>query len=381
MEWRRISWPILITLGLILVIGLLFLRSASYYSTTDSYEIFTQAQGARIAVGIVCFLTVLLVPYDRLTRGAALIYLSGIALLLAVFLVGRSANGSNRWIPLGIIDLQPSEVMKVALIVALARALQFRERLQNWRGLVAPFALTFCPMALILKQPDLGTAAILLPILFVMLFAAGARLLHLSLITGAGILACPLVYFLGLKSYQQARITAFMDPEADALGAGYQVLQSLTAVGSGGLAGRGWGQGTQTHLQFLPERHTDFIFAVIAEEWGFIGAGGLLFLFLLLFVLALAIAARTRDPAGRLIVTGVVAMLATQVVVNTGMTVGLMPITGLTLPFVSFGGSSLFVSFAALGLIVNVGMRPLPVLASDGFRGDSPREVHLPISL
>lgn len=372
MDWRRISWPILIVLGLILAIGVVFLLSAST-TPTRPYAGFAEAQVKRVVFCLICFVVVLLIPYDWMGRRAVPIYLGGIALLVAVFFVGRTANGSSRWIPMGFIDLQPSEVMKVALIVALAHCLRCPEPLRSWRGLVAPFALTFIPMALILKQPDLGSAAILLPILFAMLYVARARILHLSLIAAAGLAACPIVYLFGLKAYQKARITAFINPEVEPLGAGYQILQSLTAVGSGGLTGRGWGEGTQTHLQFLPERHTDFIFAVIAEEWGFVGAGGLLFLYFALFALALSIAARTRDPTGRLIVTGAVVLLASQVIINTGMTVGLMPITGLTLPFVSFGGSSLLVSFIAVGLIMNVGMRPLPVLAPDGF----PREFAL----
>ncbi|MCZ6691636.1 MAG: rod shape-determining protein RodA [Planctomycetota bacterium] len=370
MDWRRISWPILITLGVIILLGILFLRSAAYHAGTDSYRPYAEVQVTRIAFGFVCFFIAVLIPYDRIGRHAAVLYVTGLALLLAVFVVGREANGSSRWIPLGFIDLQPSEVMKLALIVALARALRFRDRIQEWRGLLVPFALTFIPMALILKQPDLGTALIFLPILFVMLFAAGARIRHLALVAGLGLAACPLVYFFGMKDYQRARITAFINPEDSAMGAGYQVLQSLTAVGSGGLAGKGWGQGTQTHLQFLPERHTDFIFAVIAEEWGFLGAGGLLLLFFILFALSLSIAARTREPTGRLMVIGAVTVLATQVAINTAMTVGLMPITGLTLPFVSFGGSSLVVSLVTMGLILNVGMRPIPTLASDGFARD-----------
>ena len=372
MDSRRLALALLLTLTAILGIGLAFLRSASYHAATGTYDPYMEVQLVRVALSLLVFLAVVAVPYDWIGRHSAAIYLGGIALLLAVFFVGREANGSSRWIPLGFMDLQPSEVMKLALIVALAQAMRFRDALEGWGGLVVPFALTGVPMVLILKQPDLGTTLIFLPILFTMLLVGGARLLHLGLITACGLVAAPVAFAFGLKAYQRARISAFIDPEKSPLGAGYQILQSLTAVGSGGLTGRGYGEGTQTHLQFLPERHTDFIFAVIAEEWGFVGAGALLILFLALLLVCLAIAARTRDPLGRLLVIGVVALIGTQVIINTGMTVGLMPITGLTLPFVSFGGSSLIVSLMAMGLVVNVALRPVPLYATGLARRDTP---------
>lgn len=368
----RITLALLITLGAILAIGLAFLRSASYHAATQTYDPYMEVQLVRVALSLLVFLAVVAVPYDRIGRHAPAIYLGGLALLVAVLFVGREANGSSRWIPLGFMDLQPSEVMKLALIVALAQAMRFRDSLEGWTGLIAPFALTLVPMVLILGQPDLGTTLIFLPILFTMLLVGGARLPHLGLIAACGLVAAPLAFVFGLKAYQKARITAFIDPEASPLGAGYQILQSLTAVGSGRLTGRGYGEGTQTHLQFLPERHTDFIFAVIAEEWGFLGAGALLVLFGVLLLCCLGIAARTRDPVGRLMVIGVAALIGTQVIINTGMTVGLMPITGLTLPFVSFGGSSLVVSLMAMALVVNVALRPVPLFGCDGVRRDTP---------
>ena len=227
-------------------------------------------------------------------------------------------------------------------------------------------------MGLIVLQPDLGTAALLLPVLFAVLFVAGARRRHLFAVAGL-ILVGGVICFLMLPKhdYRRQRVATFLRQnlltEEERLASGYQLEQSKIAVGSGGLRGKGWGKGTQNRLNYLPERHTDFIFAVIAEEGGFIAAAFLLLIYFLLFTSALSIAGRTRDSSGRVFVVGAVALLFTQVFINAGMTMGLAPITGLTLPLVSYGGSSLLSSMIALGLIFNIGMRRIRVLAQDDF--------------
>ncbi len=223
-------------------------------------------------------------------------------------------------------------------------------------------------MALIFMQPDLGSGLILLPIFFAMVFITGARIKHFSLLIPAGLAALPLGWFFLLHEYQKARIIGFIWPsETQDWGAAYHRLQSLVAIGSGGVLGQGWKQGVQTQLNILPEPHTDFIFSVIAEEWGFLRTFGVMIIFLVFIIAILGIAYRTRDPVGRLVLIGFVAMFSTQIFINIAMALGVAPITGLNLPFVSYGGSSLVSSLLALSLIINVGIRNRVVLTREDF--------------
>src|SRR5574337_156490 len=220
-------------------------------------------------------------------------------------------------------------------------------------------------MLLIMKQPDLGTALVLVPVFFAIIYTAGIRLSHLLLLIGAGMGISPLLWMFALKPYQKMRIIGFLWPDKTTdWGAGYHRLQSLIAVGSGGLFGAGWGNGTQNKMNFLPERHTDFIFAVIAEEWGFLRTCFLLIVYITFIACGIGIARNTREPCGRLIVLWLVTMFATQIVVNIGMTLGIAPIVGITRPFVSCGGSSMLTSFIALSIIFNIKMRSKIDLAS-----------------
>ena len=225
------------------------------------------------------------------------------------------------------------------------------------------------PLGLILLEPDLGTVLVFGPALLAMLFVAGASPRKLAALVGGGAAAGVAAFFLVLSRYQRERILVFLDPERDPRGAGFQTLQSRIAVGSGGLSGAGWGEGTQTQLHVLPEAHTDFIFSVVAEEGGFLAATLLLLLWLALLLVCLDVAWRTREPFGRLVAVGIASIFAGQVFVNCGMTVGLMPVTGITLPLVSYGGSSLLTSFLALGLVANIALHPVAVLGED-FRAD-----------
>jgi len=260
--------------------------------------------------------------------------------------------------------------MKIAVIVAYARYLPNRENHRELVGLLVPFAVVLVPILLIARQPDLGTALTILPLFAGLVFIAGARVKHLLIFFVLGVLALPCLWFV-IEPYQKERVTSFInqdtkDPELlmDQL---YHLTHAKAAIGSGGLFGKGWGQGTQNRLDFLPKRNTDFIFAVICEEWGFLRATGVLLLFFLFFWSCARVADATRDPPARLLVVGVIILFATQMLVNTGMAAGQFPTVGLPLPFMSYGGSSLLTSFAGLGLVVNVSMRPQLVLGGERF--------------
>lgn len=329
-----------------------------------------------VALSAVAMVVILLPHYRHFVENAYFLYAFCLSLLILLLVLAKcrlapEINGAQRWIPLGFFLLQPSELMKVALLLCLARYLQFRSSYRTWAGLMIPFALTLLPMILIMKQPDLGTALVFLPVLFSVLFIAGARLRHLLMILGMALAAAPLMFLLVLHEYQRKRITAFLNQSqihsAGAMDELYQLIQSKLAIGSGGWFGQGWQQGSMTRLNFLPVRTTDFIFSVIGEEAGFLGLMILFFFFLVIFAAAFAIAHRTREPSGRILVIGSTVLLATQLFVNTAMTIGLIPITGVTLPFVSYGGSSMLTSCVLIGLILNVGMRPSHTVASDDF--------------
>jgi rod shape determining protein RodA len=262
--------------------------------------------------------------------------------------------------------VQPSEIMKIFVILTMARFLMYKEKHRRLEGLLAPFGLVLFPMALIAKEPDLGTALVMLPVAFAMLYAAAARTEHLALIILLGAAAVPVVWS-QMHDYQKQRVIAFLTQDDPHVQSPYQLRQAKAAVGAGKLFGRGIGQGPQNRLNFIPAktRNNDFIFAVICEEWGFVGANFVLLLYLLLFFLCVQAAEEVHHPAGRLIIIGVVAMLGTQVVVNTAMATGQLPIVGLTLPLVSYGGSSLVSSMMAVALVVNVSTWRQVALAGD----------------
>jgi len=370
-DLRGAQWIILACILAICMIGILFIASASYrYADRGdwSHSDKPAKQVIWLIIGLVAFFVVLLVKYTHLMRLSYPIYLVGLATLLVLLLFGSEINNSKRWFMLGPMRLQPSELMKIALILCLARYLMYRANYRRLKGLLGPFLLTLIPMLLIIHQPDLGTALVFLPILFALLYVAGAKLKHLFAVMGMGIASLPLLYLAVFTDYQRERIIAFLNPEAHLSGQGFQILNSLYAIGSGGVFGKGWHQGTQNLLGFIPYDDNDFIFAVLAEEWGLLGGWLLLALWFIIILLGLGIAARTREPYGRLLAVGVVVLFAVQVIINIGVTIHLMPITGLTLPFVSYGGSSLLTCFIALGLLINVGMHREPVLADEDFK-------------
>lgn len=334
----------------------------------------TLRQALYFVTGVGLMLMTIAVGYRRLGRWAWPLYWI-IIFLLVMLVLDRSIpqidiplieerRDTWRWISLGPLSLQPSEFMKFALILALASYLRFRDSYRTWRGLAAPFVLTLLPMGLIVKQPDLGTTLMLLPVLFAMLFVAGARIRHLAVIVMLGLASLPVIYFYGMKDYQRQRVQVLwkqnIDDERWHMNEGYQLRQALIALGSGGVWGEGWKEGAFTRYELLPESHNDCVFALVGNQWGLIGAALVIVAYIVIVISGLEVAARTRDPLGRLCAVGVVTMIVVQALLNICMNIGLAPITGMTLPFVSAGGSSLWANFIALGLLVSVAQhRPM----------------------
>lgn len=309
-------------------------------------------------LGIIVFWVFTLAPHPLLSRYAYLFYGIILLLLLVVAVLGKTALGAQRWISLGPFKLQPSEFAKIALIMALARYFDDHKDLLsgNWKVFLPPLALTMAPVLLILRQPDLGTAIILLSIAALIFFLLG---LDKRVIWGvlAGMAALAPIIWTFLKGYQKRRILTFLNPEADPLGSGYHVLQSKIAIGSGGLWGKGLASATQSQLKFLPEGHTDFIFSTLAEITGFWGGTLALLIFALFLFRGLKIAQGTLNVYSFVMAYGVISLFALQTIINLGMTLGILPVVGVPLPFMSYGGSSMLASMAALGLLQNIGAR------------------------
>ncbi len=360
----RLDW-VLITATLAAAgMGLPFLHSASQTSF-DKQLVWLVVSLA--AMGIAASIN-----YRKLLDNAYVLY--GISLVLLVIVLWLPPIRSARsWIrhPQIPIGLQPTEFMKIALILVLARHLRHRESQTTLRGLCVPLLLTLVPMALILKQPDLGSAILLPGLLFAVIYASGALAHHLAAIAATGVASAVPMWLYVMKSYQRRRILAFLHPEQYEAREAWQLIMSLIAIGSGGMYGEGLGQGTANALDLLPDKHTDFIFGVIAEEGGFVVAGSLLVLYMVIVLAGLNIAYNSREPGGRLIAVGCASLLGLQVLVNVGVVTALLPTTGITLPLVSYGGSSLVVTFAMIGLLLNVGMSQ-PIVVHETFTGPRP---------
>ncbi len=336
-------------------IGVGAIFSATYKSALFNQGIFLHIKQIYwIGAGICALLVMTCINYRTITRGAYLIYIFNILLLIVVLFVGK---GVSRWLKIGPISFQPSEFMKLSFILVMAHYFggQKDQRL-DFGDLLAAIGLLALPLALIVKQPDLGTALALIPIFLAMIFVAGIKLRYIFGLIFSVFLCIPLAWG-HLKPYQKNRILYFLWPERDPLGAGYHKIQSTIAVGSGGLFGRGFLQGTQTRLNFLPAQHTDFIFSVLSEEWGFIGAAVLLGIILLIIIRGLDTALKSKDRAGALLGAGIITAIAAHVFINAGMATGLLPITGIPFPFLSYGGSSVVYTFMEIGLLLNVRMR------------------------
>lgn len=333
--------------------------------------VFAPRQRLWAALGSIVFVVAAVWPYQRLRWISYPIYGGCLLLLVLVFFM-PAKNYSHRWIPLGLMDFQPSELAKLAFIAALARYLMHRESFRTWKGLAIPFFMALVPIVLILKEPDLGTSLLFLPVLFAMLFAAGARPRHLATIALLGMLASPFLW-MQMSAEQKSRIVSVFTQKTGGeapRGDGYHLHQSKRVLALGGVFGSEiTGMPFKSQRAYhLPESRTDFVFCLVGERWGLIGSLTVLLLYCVLFARGLLIAADTRDPYGRLLAVGIVALIGSQVLINTAMTVGLLPITGMTLPLMSYGGSSLLTMCLALGLLVNIAMRPTTDAVSEPFQ-------------
>jgi rod shape determining protein RodA len=351
---QNVDWLLLSAAVMVLAISAVTLSSLSV-GRAGSGLAFRQL--AWVGVGAFALVVIASIDYRRLVRMAPLFYLLGLAGLVTVFVLGRTVSGARRWILLGPVSVQPSELFKVAFVLMIAWWLSSRWAQSLGRvtvGLVLPIIAV--PFVLIVKQPDLGTALLLFPVTVALLVGAGVRFRLLGALALAGLAVLPLAW-LALKDYQRERIMVYLDPFRDPLGSAYNVIQAKIAIGSGQLLGKGVAGATQSRLAFLPERHTDFIFAVFAEMWGFVGCLVLLVCYVVLLLRGFDIAAAAREPVGRLVALGATALLASQVLINVGMVTGLLPVVGVPLPLMSYGGSSMLVSLTALGLLLSVRMR------------------------
>jgi len=351
---QKFDKVLIILLVSLLVAGMLGLYSAAYQKQIDTGQNFVLNQGVWILFGLMLVFVIAQTNYHAFLSVAYITYGLHLLSLILVLFMGKSVLGAQRWISIGGVGFQPSEFAKIFTILALARIITDRpQRLETKRGLIAPLLLTFIPMILIFKQPDLGTAIVFLPIFLAMLWVGGIKLKYFLVMISTGFCSLPFFWHF-LKDYQRDRLLVFMYPNADPLGAGYTINQSKIAIGSGMFLGKGWLGGTQNQLNFLPERHTDFIFSVIGEEWGFVGTAMLLLLFLILIIRGFKIAELTTDNGGKLIAVGMTTMLALHVIINIGMTLGLMPVVGMPLPFISYGRSALTTNLIAIAFIFNV---------------------------
>ena len=360
--YRHLDLTLLLsTLG-IAAIGVLMVYSATRQKQATAGldpAFFLKRQAVYLLLGLVAMVLISLVDYRRIRDFAPMLYGGAVlALLLVISPIGTSRRGTQAWFQIGSFQFQPSEIAKVVLIVGLAAVLAAARGSLDTRGVALALGLAFVPMALIYLQPDLGTNMVFAAMVIAVLLVAGARPRHIAVLSLLGITAIALVVELGvLQDYQRDRLTAFLDPQADSQRSSYNLRQSQIAIAAGGVAGRGLFQGTQTNLSFVPEQHTDFIFTAVGEELGFIGGLSLLGFFGVMTWRIWRAAVLARDQFGRLVCVGVLAMLVFQIFENVGMTMGITPITGIPLPFMSYGGSAMIASCMGIGLVLNVHMR------------------------
>lgn len=358
------DWCFLGVIMAIISVGILSIYSVTNPQSATGFPIYLK-QATWMVVGSLAFLVAVGIDYHKLARLSYLLYGIGLILLIIVLIAGKTSRGSQRWIPLGPFAVQPSEFIKIPLLLMLAAYYGATTR-EGWvRRLIIPGLIVLPGFLLILKQPDLGSSLGFLAIFLVVILTVGMKSKAFGFVILAALMLFPFAWggvWGSLHEYQQDRILSFVDPNSDPGGKGYHGLQSRIAIGSGQLLGKGLYGGTQTQFKFLPEGHTDFVFAVFAEEWGFIGSIVLLSLYILLFLMGLEIALKAKDIVGTLLAVGVVTMIAFGVVVNIAMTSGLAPVVGIPLPLMSYGGSAMVVNLTALGLLLNVKRRRLSLL-------------------
>ena len=356
---ENFDWGFLTVISAIGCLGLVVLYSASSAGQEAGIvSVLFKKQMVWMGAGFIMMMILTIVDYRELDKLHLFLYAFCAGLLVVVLIFGQIGGGSRRWLALGFIRIQPSELMKIALIISLASAYStsVSQTGINFRKLIKPAFLCLIPFALIVDQPDLGTAMLLVLIAgSITLFVKVERKVFFTLFI-AGLSAVPLFWFM-LKDYQKDRILTFLNPDRDPLGAGYHIIQSKIAIGSGMLTGKGFLKGTQNALSFLPEQHTDFIVSVLAEEWGLLGVSVLLTFYLILLLWGLNIAYNCRNMFGSILAFGITAMIFWQIFINTGMVMGLMPVVGVPLPLVSYGGSSVITNMVGFGILLNISMR------------------------
>ncbi|WP_416897860.1 MAG: rod shape-determining protein RodA [Minwuia sp.] len=360
----RLDWLLVLLISMTAGIGFVMLYSAA----NGSLEPWAVRQMMRFGMGMGMLIVIALIDIRFWMRWAYAFYAIALALLIGVEIAGTTGMGATRWINLGFINLQPSEVMKIALVLALARYFHGRslEEVGRITYLLPPLVLVAMPTALVLKQPDLGTALLLVAGSAVVFFLAGVRIWKFALAAAAGLGALPIVWS-QLHEYQKSRVLTFLNPERDPLGAGYHITQSKIALGSGGVSGKGFLEGTQSHLNFLPEMRTDFIFTMLAEEFGMMGAVGLLGLYGLILIYAYVIGFRSRNQFGRLTALGIAATFFLYIFINVGMVTGILPVVGVPLPLISYGGTAMLTLMIGFGLILSVSIhRHVEIARNEG---------------
>jgi rod shape determining protein RodA len=355
---ERFDWPLFISAALVAVIGIVNLYSAtSVYSGARAEQYVNQVYWL-VAGGILAVFAAS-VDYRHFERLGYVVYIVGVLCLVLVFILGRDIRGSARWIVLGSFQFQPSEFMKLALAIALAKFLHDDPRGEGrtLKDLVVPVLLTVIPVVLILRQPDLGTAVVLMLIFLSIALLIRLRWGSIAALAGIAAVIVSLAWNYGLKDYQRQRVTSFLNPEADLRGAGWQAHHARVAIGNGGLFGQGYMRGTQNQFKFLPDQYSDFPFPVFAEDWGFVGGVLLLGLYGFLSIWAIRVASQSKDRFGAALSVGIGAMIFWQAFINLGMVLGLLPVVGVTLPLFSSGGSSVLTVLIGVGLLMNVSMR------------------------
>jgi rod shape determining protein RodA len=364
---RDFDWVMLVLTLALAAVGAVGVFSATHGAEGPSPLFYDHLR--RLGVGVAALLLATLIDYHVILHFAWIAYGLGIAALIAVDVVGMVGMGAQRWLSLGVISIQPSEFFKLALVLVIARYFSGLRKPSPflWADIWPIVVATGVPFLLVMKQPDLGTAMIIAGIFVIMLFVAGVDVRLFAWTAGAGLSVAGALFGLGvlgvvnplrlLHDYQIKRIKVLFNPDLDPLGAGYHISQSKIAIGSGGLAGKGFTHGTQSNLNFLPQQHTDFIYSVVSEEWGFVGSVAVIVLMILLILWAVQTANKARDFTGSLLAMGVATVFFLHCTINIGMTTGILPVVGIPLPLLSYGGSSVLTTFAGIGLIMNVKMR------------------------
>lgn len=355
---KNLDWLLILAVIALMAFGLVLIDSATHsFAVATGKAWHVQRQSMFMGVGLVIIIISLRFDYQDLRHYAKYLYIFNLVLLIAVMAFGKTQLGAQRWIQIGSFSFQPSEFSKVFLIICLADFIERRiEWLENFKDYVPIFGYIFLPFILVMKQPDLGTALTFMAIFIGMIFVCGFKWKWIVCCTVSFVALMPVLWNI-LHDYQKNRIRVFMNPELDPYGSGYHVIQSKIAIGSGGLFGKGWLEGTQSQLNFLPENHTDFIYAVAGEEFGFIGTAAIILLYAIIAWRGVIIAINAMDDFGTLLAVGVTSMFMFHILVNIGMTAGIMPVTGVPLPFLSYGVSSLITNMLLVAILLNIKTR------------------------